>query len=130
MIKKLKKIIKNLINYDEKKKNINPNDQLQFERCQPWFKVNGDQTLRLDYDLNENSIVFDLGGYKGEFASEIFNKYGSKIYVFEPILVFYDIIKSKFSDLPKIQAFHFGLGSKNEKMKISLTDNSSSVFIE
>jgi FkbM family methyltransferase len=130
MIKKLKKIVKILINYDEKKKSINPNDQLQFERCQPWFKANGDQTLRLNYDLNENSIVFDLGGYKGEFTSDIYRRYGSTIYVFEPILEFYNSIKSEFSNVSKIHAFHFGLGGKNESMKISLTDNSSSVFIE
>lgn len=130
MIKKLKKFIKILINYDEKKKSLNPNDQIQFDRCQPWFKVNGDQTLRLNYDLNENSIVFDLGGYKGEFTSDIYNRYGSTIYVFEPILEFYNIIKSKFLNSTKIQAFHFGLGAKNETLKISLTDNSSSIFIE
>ena len=30
-----------------------------------WFADRGDQTLRLDYDLNENSVVLDLGGYHG-----------------------------------------------------------------
>ena len=130
MIKKLKKIIKILINYDDKKKVLTPNEQLQLERCQPWFDINGDQTLRLNYELNENSIVFDLGGYKGEFASDIYCKYSSTIYVFEPILDFFNIIQSKFSKSPKIKAFHFGLGDKNESLKISLTDNSSSVFIQ
>ena len=28
-----------------------------------WRRADGDRTLRLDYDLNENSVVFDLGGY-------------------------------------------------------------------
>jgi len=130
MIKKLKKIIKILINYDEKKKQLSTNEKLQFERCQPWFKDNGDETLRLNYDLNENSVVFDLGGYKGEFASDIYCKYSSSIYIFEPILEFHNVIKSKFSNSPKIHAFNFGLGGKNESLKISLTDNSSSVFIE
>lgn len=130
MINKLKKIIKILINYDGKKKTLTPNQQIQFERCKPWFEANGDQTLRLDYDLNENSIVFDLGGYKGKFTYEIYERYGCTIYVFEPILEFYTIINSRFSDFPKIYPFHFGLGGKNESMKISLTDNSSSVFIE
>jgi FkbM family methyltransferase len=130
MIKKLKKIIKILINYDEKKELRNGNEQLQFERCQPWFRDNGDKTLRLNYDLNENSVVFDLGGYKGEFASDIYCKYSSSIYVFEPILEFYNIIKFKFSNSSKIHAFQFGLGGRNENLKISLTDNSSSIFIE
>lgn len=32
-----------------------------------WFQDQGDKTLRLNYsDLNENSIVFDIGGYLGD----------------------------------------------------------------
>ena len=37
-----------------------------------WFSDKGDETLRLDYPkLNEESIVFDLGGFKGDFAQAI-----------------------------------------------------------
>lgn len=129
MIKKIKKIVKILINYKEKSVVLLPNDQIQFERVKPWSAVNGDTTLRLNYNLNENSVVLDLGGYKGEFASDIYNKYSSTIYVFEPILSFYEIIKNKFSNNSKVHVFPFGLGNKNEQMKISLTDNSSSVYI-
>lgn len=128
-MKKLKKIIKILINYKEKERVLDTNEQLQFNRVQPWFADNGDTTLRLNYDLNENSVVFDLGGYKGEFASDIYNKYSANVYVFEPVLNFYEIIKNKFSNNLKIHVFHFGLGNKNEQIKISLIDNSSSVFI-
>lgn len=130
MINKFKKIIKILINYKEKKRVLLPNNQLQFERVKPWFAVEGDSTLRLNYVLNENSIVFDLGGYKGEFTSDIYNKYSPTIYVFEPILSFYEIIKNKFSNNSKVNVFPYGLGSKNEQIKISLTDNSSSVYID
>lgn len=35
---------------------------------QRWRKENGDYTHRVNYDLNEDSIVFDVGGYKGEWA--------------------------------------------------------------
>lgn len=131
MIKKIKKIIKILINYDDSVKvTRTPIEQLQFERCLPWFADKGDTTLRLNYDLNENSIVFDLGGYKGEFATEIYCKYSSSIFVFEPIFDFYSIIKNKFSNTNKVKPFHYGLGGKNEELKISLIDNSSSVYIE
>ena len=50
-----------------------------------WVRDNGDHTLRLDYDLNEDSIVFDVGGYRGDFTSAIFNKYNCNVYVFEPV---------------------------------------------
>ena len=40
-----------------------------------WFKDKGDQTLRLDFPLlDSNSIVFDVGGYAGDFANKIHQK--------------------------------------------------------
>lgn len=130
MIKKIKKIIKILINYQEKKSVLSHNEQLQFNRVQSWFADEGDVTLRLNYDLNENSIVMDLGGYKGEFSADIYCKYSSTIFVFEPIISFYEIIKSKFSNTNKVIPYPFGLAGKDGHLKISLTDNSSSVYIE
>lgn len=130
MIDKIKKIIKKLINYDQYEKSISGNEWIQYQRVKPWFKIKGDKTLRLNYNLNENAIVFDLGGYKGEFAEEIYNKYHSKIYVFEPILEFYTVIKNKFSNNSKIVPFQYGLAGKDGEMQISLTENASSIFIE
>lgn len=130
MLSRIKKAIKILINYDSKKKNLSPNDLIQRERVLPWFAIKGDQTLRLDYDLNEKSIVFDVGGYKGEFAADIFCKYNATIYVFEPIQSFFETIKHKFINNQKVKMYHFGLAGKDEEMQISMSDNSSSVFLK
>ncbi|MBA7576805.1 hypothetical protein ES708_18647 [subsurface metagenome] len=46
----------------------------QEKRVVQWFEIKGDETLRLDYNLDKNSIVFDIGGYKGQWSSEIFSK--------------------------------------------------------
>lgn len=105
------------------------NSRIQYVRAQPWFKVNGDQTLRLEYELNEHSCVFDLGGYKGEFASAIMNKYNCTVFIFEPIPFLYDIILNKFSNNKKLHPYCFGLYDKTIKQKISLSDNGSSLFI-
>ena len=129
MIPRIKKAIKILINYD-KKIVINENDLLQYNRVQPWFEAKGDQTLRLDYDLNSDSIVFDVGGYKGEFAAEIFCKYGANVYIFEPIRDFIFIIRNKFSNNKKVKLFNFGLAGKDKELEISLLDNSSSVYLK
>ena len=47
---------------------------------QRWFADNGDRTHRLNYDLNSNSVVFDVGGYKGDFAFSIYEKLIKKIF--------------------------------------------------
>ena len=31
--------------------------KIQKKRCKPWFKINGDKTLRLNYDLSKSSII-------------------------------------------------------------------------
>jgi FkbM family methyltransferase len=131
MISRIKKAIKILLNYDSKKKSvISPNDLIQKERVLPWFAVKGDETLRLNYDLNEKSLVFDVGGYKGEFAGDIFCKYNATIYVFEPINLFFQIIQNKFAKNPKVKIFKFGLAGRDEQMEISMSDNASSVFLK
>lgn len=133
MLNRIKKAFKILINYENKSnKNVvkNPNDEIQRERVMPWVNVNGDQTLRLNYDLNEKSVVFDVGGYKGEFATDIFCKYNATIYVFEPIQSFFQIIQNKFINNQKVKIYNFGLAGKEEQLQISMSDNSSSVFLK
>jgi FkbM family methyltransferase len=43
------------------------------------------EEIRHDYPLTKDSIVFDVGGYKGEWSDIIFKKYGCKIFCFEPV---------------------------------------------
>jgi FkbM family methyltransferase len=42
------------------------------------------ERLRYEYDLNPQSIVIDLGAYRGEWANEIYARYGCKVAVVEP----------------------------------------------
>ncbi len=93
-----------------------------------WLADSGDSTHRLNYNLNENSIVFDMGGYKGEWTQKIFEKYKSNIFIFEPVDEFYNIICKTIKGNQKIQPFKYGLGSKDEDLEISITHDSSSVF--
>jgi len=94
-----------------------------------WFKDNGDETLRLDYpELNEKSIVLDLGGYEGDFAQAINKKYKCKVYLFEPHPKFYKICLEKFSGNDQINVFNYGLLDKEGKFSLSDTSKSSSFF--
>lgn len=100
----------------------------QGKRVKPWIKDNGDKTLRLNYDLSERSIVFDLGGYEGQWASDIFSKYLCAIYVFEPSLSYANNIKSRFSKNSQIKVFQYGLGKEDKRFLLYSNDDASSVF--
>ena len=97
-----------------------------------WVNDNKDkgESLRYKYSLNENSIVFDIGGYEGEFAQKIFDRFGCTIYVFEPVKEYYDSIVKRFKNNPKIRIFDFGLSDNDEIRSITLSDNGTSIFID
>lgn len=101
---------------------------LQSLRVQPWFKDNGDSTLRIDYDLNEHSVVFDLGGYMGNWSMDIFCKYSPNIYIFEPHIQFSRIIRKRFSHNPKVKIFDFGLSDNNRQENLFVSADASSLY--
>lgn len=94
-----------------------------------WIKDKGSETLRLDYDeLDEHSIVFDIGGYKGQWSSDIFSEYLCQIYIFEPIREYASAIKKRFKKNSKIHVYFFGLSDKNKKTGIAVEEDSSSIY--
>ena len=93
-----------------------------------WFAANGDKTLRLDYALDANSLVMDMGGYRGDWAHDIHEKYGCKVIVFEPVKQFAEKIKKRFDGNPNIRVEAIALGSENKQEQISLSEDGSSVY--
>lgn len=90
----------------------------------------GGEALRYDYGLDNSSVVFDLGGYEGEWASEIYSRYRSKIYVFEVYKPYAEAIIKRFKYNPDIHVFAFGLSSENKVETIAVDDNSTSLYKE
>ena len=93
-----------------------------------WHLKDGDNTLSLDYPLTEDSIIFDVGAYKGVFTNKINKKYKSKIYAFEPLDNYYNFLVEKFKDDKNIRLFNFGLLDKDSNEFISNIDGASSIY--
>ena len=98
------------------------------QRVLPWVRDDGDKTHRLNYDLSDESLVIDLGGYEGQWASDIFSMYCCKVYIFEPVPVYVNNIKRRFVKNENIIVYPFGLASNNLTTKISVTGDSSSSY--
>jgi FkbM family methyltransferase len=105
-----------------------PGESIRLQNIQAWFNDQGDKTLRLNYTLNTNSLVFDLGGYEGQWASDIFAKYCCTIHVFEPILEFADNIEKRFIQNPKIIIYRVGLANRDQTVQIHFDHNQSSMY--
>ena len=108
----------------------NKNPALSPEECRviPWFKTGGDKKYRYAYNLNKNSLAYDMGGYEGEWAEGINKKFGCKVEVFEPVLRFVDILEKKFAKNPKVNVHPIGLAGRSRTESISLDLASSSTF--
>ena len=127
---KIFSVIYRILNFIEPKKKSNLQPTIQSQRVIPWFAINGDITLRLDYDLNPESIVIDLGGYEGQWASDILGKYNCHIYIFEPYSKYAERIKKRFIKNPKIKVYELGLSNKDEILELNISDDGSSIFVE
>jgi len=93
-----------------------------------WTLKKGDETLSLQYPLDNNSIVFDVGAYTGQFTEKIFRKFNCNVYAFEPIENFVNILNNKFENYQKVKILNFGLLDENKALKISSIGAGSSIF--
>lgn len=105
-----------------------------YESLQKWFNDKGDFTHNLNYELNENSVIIDLGGYHGLWVDEILKKIHPvtpRIILVEPVPEFYNILIEKYKNLKKITVLNYGVSINNneetKKLYISY-DGSSTHF--
>lgn len=103
---------------------------LHREAITKWFSDNGDNTHNITYDLNEDSIVMDIGGYNGTWADSIISKYNSNIYIVEPVKNFYLGMVNKFADNKKVNLLNVGVSTQNESRLIFLNQDATSFKIK
>jgi FkbM family methyltransferase len=100
-------------------------DRTRFGVKEDWW----DEDLRYNYSLNQDSIVFDLGGYHGLFSKQIYNRYKCNIHTFEPIDYLYDICHQELKDLDKVKLYRKVLGDKNDTVNFYVAGDASSIYM-
>lgn len=93
-----------------------------------WYADECDQRLRYVYDLGADSVVFDVGGYRGDFASEISRRYDSWVYVFEPIPAFHRSCEDRLRHRPKVLCLPYGLSDKSGSIPMAFADDASGLY--
>lgn len=91
-----------------------------------WFADKGDYTHNITYDLNEKSIIMDIGGYTGVWAQQMIDKYNPNVYILEPVPSFYKIMENKFIDNPKVRLLNVGIKTENSEGIIFMSGDGSS----
>jgi FkbM family methyltransferase len=94
-----------------------------------WFADNGNYTHAINYNINEYSMVVDVGGYIGLWADLIIEKYNPYITIVEPIKDFYDQLCNKFKDNPKVTVLNYGISTTNKSDVIYLNGDGTSKYL-
>lgn len=92
-----------------------------------WFADKGDSIHRLNYNLNQDSVYVDVGAYIGDFAKKIHDKFGCKIYCFEPVNKYFQQISKTFDGISNAEYYNIGLGNQNQNMDINIEGDASSL---
>lgn len=101
----------------------------QYRALESWNAADPHHLRRSSFNhLHPNSVVLDLGGYEGQWSSDIFARYLCNIYVFEPVSAYFNLIQQRFEHNPKIACFQFGLSDKNYTTQINIGEFASSTF--
>lgn len=95
-----------------------------------WLRSNGDKTLRLDYDISNEDVVIDVGGYEGQWVSDIFSRYMCSVHVFEPVPNFAKSIERRFVKNKNVYVHQAALGAENGVIAISIDGDASSALIQ
>jgi len=91
-----------------------------------WDGRRGDQTLRLDYPLGPDSMVVDVGGYQGQWASDIYARFRCRVLVFEPVPEFARLLAERFVFNDDVEVLQLGLAGRSRREDMLLSGDASS----
>jgi FkbM family methyltransferase len=95
---------------------------------QRWQADGGDSAFRFDYPLTPESVVIDAGGYKGQWASDVYSMHQCRVHVFEPIPSFADAISKRFAKNEALTTHAFALGASDRVEVARIGSSASSIF--
>jgi len=116
------------IKFEDFEADINLDIKTIFEiSASEWFRRGGDAKFLETHNLNQESVVVDVGGFTGSWAEKTIAKYDPKFFILEPVKSFQNVLDAKFSNNPKVKILKHGLGTPGN-FQISLSGDASSIF--
>ena len=103
---------------------------IQDRELQRWCRENPAQEKRFEYPLSRDSIVIDLGGYDGQWASDIYSRYRCSVFVFEAVPAFAEKISHRFEGNSAIRVHPIAIGKESRADRIFLNDRGSSLYVK
>lgn len=92
-----------------------------------WGKYSDHEDTKT-YDLGSESLVVDVGGYRGDFSDDLIKRYNPHVFIFEPVEEFFNDCQRRFAGNPKVALYHLGLSNEDKHITIYKQGQNSSSF--
>jgi FkbM family methyltransferase len=109
----------------------NPWKAVFYDAFRDWKRESGQLQMN-DYSaLPRNSVVFDIGGFRGEWTDLVRSQCNSaRVHIFEPHPEFAARLSRKYSEITSVHVHGFALGAKAGSIKISDAGDASSAVAD
>ena len=89
------------------------------------------QERRFEWPLTVESLVLDVGGYRGDFAAEMVKRYGCRVVVFEPVAEFRKVMGPALAALMNtglVDIKPFGLAKADGETVFALDGDATGLY--
>lgn len=83
-----------------------------------------------DADIDDTSVVLDVGAFNGTWAQHVIDRYDPVVYAFEPNPRSFERLQDKAANNPKLKPLCYGLGGQDESVDFTLNGLGSSMCDE
>jgi FkbM family methyltransferase len=84
--------------------------------------------ILVDVDVDDRSVVLDVGAYSGDWSEQISQRYGSTIFAFEPDPTAFPKLVERLASHRNTRALSYGLGSRDHVASLALAGPGSSIY--
>lgn len=74
-----------------------------------WKEHNGDETYALEWPINRNALIWEIGGFQGRWARQMLERYDAHIEIFEPQPWATTLLRNLFAGQERVTINPYGL---------------------
>ena len=94
-----------------------------------WKAAGGHHGTRFDYDVAEDDVILDVGGYDGNYTADFLERHDpGEVHVFEPVSRFQVQIADRFAADDRVVLHGYGLGGQTRVEEIAVGGSASSLY--
>ena len=92
-----------------------------------WWTLLRPDHLLYQHTLRQQDLVYDVGGFRGDWTSKMISIHSCHYHIFEPHPEAFAKLMKRFTDRPEVKLHEFALGGANGFVSLSCAEEGSSI---